>query len=78
MRVQDLPKALEKLATSDRITIVIGRQPDDKMRVTSASWDGEKVFQRDQVLEVHYASADSRRSGGARRVVEISRFATCV
>ena len=51
---------LEKLATSDRITIVIERPPEGKMRVTSASWDGGKVFQRDQVLEVHYASADSR------------------
>ena len=30
---------LEKLATSDRVTIVIERQPDGKMRVTSGSWD---------------------------------------
>ena len=30
------------------------------MRVTSGSWDGEKVLSRDQVLKVRYASADSR------------------
>ena len=35
-----------------KATIVIERQPDGKMRVTSGSWDGEKVFSRDQVLEV--------------------------
>jgi hypothetical protein len=57
----ELPgKVLEKLATSDRITIVIERQPDGKMRVTSASWDGEKVLMRDQVLEVRYATGDGR------------------
>jgi hypothetical protein len=46
-------KVLEKLATSDdKVTVVIERQPDGKMRVTSGSWDGEKVILRDQVLEV--------------------------
>jgi hypothetical protein len=30
----------------------IERQLDGKMRVTSGSWDGEKVILRDQVLEV--------------------------
>jgi hypothetical protein len=43
---------LEKLATSDKATIVIERQTDRKMRVMSGSWDGEKVILRDQVLEV--------------------------
>jgi hypothetical protein len=43
---------LEKLATSEKATIVIERQPDGKMRVTSGSWDGEKVILKDQVLEV--------------------------
>jgi hypothetical protein len=43
----ELPeKMLEKLATSDRITIVIERQPEGKMRITSASRDGEKVLMR--------------------------------
>jgi hypothetical protein len=47
-----LEKVLERLATTDKSTIVIERQPDGKMRVTSGSWDGEKVFLRDRVLEV--------------------------
>jgi hypothetical protein len=66
-----LPKILNSkyrvggLATSDKTTIVIEpivieRQPDGKMRVTSGSWDGEKVFLKDQVLEVRHAIADSR------------------
>jgi hypothetical protein len=45
-------KVLERLATSEKATIVIERQTDGKMRVTSGSWDGEKVILRDQVLEV--------------------------
>ena len=44
-------KVLERLATSDKSTIVIERQPDGKMRVTSGSWDGEKVLLKDQVLK---------------------------
>jgi hypothetical protein len=52
MRTNTAEKVLEKLATSDKATIVIERQPDGKMRVTSGSWDGEKVILRDQVLEV--------------------------
>jgi hypothetical protein len=52
MRTDSPEKALEKLATSDKATIVVERQSDGKMRVTSGSWDGEKVFLRDQVLEV--------------------------
>ena len=52
MRTDSPEKVLEKLATSDKATIVVERQSDGKMRVTSGSWDGEKVFLRDQVLEV--------------------------
>jgi hypothetical protein len=52
MRADIEEKVLEKLATSDKISIIVERQPDGKMRVTSGSWDGEKVFFRDQVLEV--------------------------
>ena len=40
------------MAITEKTTIVIERQPDGKMRVTSGSWDREKVFLRDQVLEV--------------------------
>jgi hypothetical protein len=52
MRTDIEEKVFEKLATSDKATIVIERQPDGKMRMTSGSWDGEKVILRDQVLEV--------------------------
>jgi hypothetical protein len=37
---------------TEETSIVIERPPDGKMRVTSGSWDGEKVFLRDQVLEL--------------------------
>ena len=62
MRTDTHEKVLEKLATSDKVTIVIERQPDGKMRVTSGSWDGEKVILRDQVLEVRQC-----RGAAARR-----------
>jgi hypothetical protein len=62
--VRFVPKAdirdLERLATSDKATIVIEKQPDGKMRVTSGSWDGEKVLLKDQVLKVRLANADTR------------------
>jgi hypothetical protein len=62
MRTDIAEKVLEKLATSDKITIVIERQSDGKKRVTSGSWDGEKVILRDQVLEVRQC-----RGAAARR-----------
>jgi hypothetical protein len=34
---------------------VVAREIDGKMRVTSGSWEGEKVFLRDQALEVRNA-----------------------
>jgi hypothetical protein len=34
----------QKLATSEKTTIVVAREADGKMRVTSGSWEGEKVF----------------------------------
>ena len=43
---------LERMATSEKITIVVARELDGKMRVTSGSWEGEKVFLKDQVLEI--------------------------
>jgi hypothetical protein len=45
------------LATSDKTTIVIEKQPDGKMRITSGSWNGEKIFLKDQVIEVRHANA---------------------
>jgi hypothetical protein len=53
-------KVLERLATSDTATIVVEKQPEGKMRVTSGSWGGEKVFLKDQVLKVWHANADAR------------------
>ena len=53
-------KVLERLATSDKCTIGVQKQPDGKMRVMSGSWDGEKIIFRDQVLEVRHAVPDAR------------------
>jgi hypothetical protein len=52
MRAENLEKVLERLATTEKSTIVIERQPDGKMRATSGSWDGEKVILKGQVLEL--------------------------
>jgi hypothetical protein len=53
MRPETLEKVLEKLATTDKATIVVEKAPEGKIRVTSGSWDGEKVILKGQVLEVH-------------------------
>jgi hypothetical protein len=67
--VDNLEKVLEKLATTEKTTLVIARELDGKMRVTSGSWEGEKVFARSEVLEVR--NVDGRlhvpRERGARR-----------
>jgi hypothetical protein len=47
-----LEKVLEKLATTEKTTITIAREVGGKVRVTSGSWDGEKVILKDEVLEV--------------------------
>jgi hypothetical protein len=47
-----LEKVLERLATTEKSTLVIERAPEGKVRVTSGSWDGEKVILKDQVLEI--------------------------
>ncbi len=52
MRVENLEKVIEKLATTERSTIVVERAPEGKIRVTSGSWDGEKVSLKDQVIEI--------------------------
>jgi hypothetical protein len=58
---------LEKLATSDKATIVVELLTDGKMRVTSGSWDGEKVILREQVLEVRPSSTPAAVARGARK-----------
>ncbi|MFY9897966.1 MAG: hypothetical protein WAK67_09250 [Xanthobacteraceae bacterium] len=40
------------LAVTDKATLVLERAPEGKILVTSGSWDGEKVFLRDQALAV--------------------------
>jgi hypothetical protein len=50
--VDSLEKVLEKLATTEKTTIAIAREVGGKIRVTSGSWDGEKVILKDEVLEV--------------------------
>jgi hypothetical protein len=52
MRVENFEKVVEKIATTERSTIVVERAPEGKIRVTSGSWDGEKVILKNQVLEV--------------------------
>jgi hypothetical protein len=52
MSPETLEKVLAKLATTDKATIVVEKAPDGKIRVTSGSWDGEKVILRGQVLEI--------------------------
>jgi hypothetical protein len=82
MRTDTAEKVLEKLATSDKATIVIERQSDGKMRVTSGSWDGEKVILRDQVLEVrnvdgrlHIARKLTSGTRMSRRTIPMARGA---
>jgi hypothetical protein len=58
MRVQEGPfrldRIIEKLATSDKVTLTIERSREGKMHVTSNGWDHERMFARNQVLEVHW------------------------
>jgi hypothetical protein len=52
-------KVLERLATSDKVTIVIAHLLNGNMRVTSGSWDNEKVILPNEVLEVRNVAAGS-------------------
>jgi hypothetical protein len=67
MRTDSPEKVLEKLATSDKATIVVEGQTDGKMRVTSGSWDGEEVILRDQVLERAMSTAVCTSRGSLTR-----------
>jgi len=75
MRTDIEEKVLEKLATGDKPTIVIERQSDGKMRVTS----GPYVIFRDQLLEA--SDGDGRRhflrkpDDGTRRSSATARMA---
>jgi hypothetical protein len=39
-----LEKVLDRLAVTDKATLVLERAPEGKMRVTSGSWDGKRCF----------------------------------
>ncbi len=57
---------LDVMALTEDTVIVIGRLPDGKFKVTSKSWDEEKVVLPDQVLEL-------RSLGGRIRVARKAR-----
>jgi len=67
-RVDSLEKVLEKLATTEKTTIAIAREVGGKVRVTSGSWEGEKVILKDQVVEVR--NVDGREICEARRALD--------
>jgi hypothetical protein len=50
--VDNREKVLERLAVTEKTTIVVARDHELKMRVMSGSWEGEKVFLRGEVLEI--------------------------
>ena len=50
-RAHRMDRVIEKLAASDRVTLTVERLPEGKMRVTSGSWDNEKVLSPGQVLD---------------------------
>ena len=52
MSTDTLEKVLDRLAVTDKATLVLERAPEGKILVTSGSWDGEKVILRDQALAV--------------------------
>jgi hypothetical protein len=47
MGTDSLEKVLDRLAVTEKSTIVLERAPDGKIRVTSGSWDAEKVILKD-------------------------------
>jgi hypothetical protein len=51
-RPEKLEKVLEKLATTEKTTLVLARDTEGKILVTSNSWPDERVILKDQVLEV--------------------------
>jgi hypothetical protein len=62
--VDIVEKVLEKLATSEKTTIVISRDHDGKMCMTSCSWDSGRAYLRDPGQDVHTAA---RRHHVARK-----------
>jgi hypothetical protein len=52
MGPEKLEKVLEKLAVTDKATLVCEKAPEGKIRVTSNAWASEKVILKGEVLEV--------------------------
>jgi hypothetical protein len=50
--VDSLEKVLEKLTVSEKTSLILAREVGGKIRVTSGSWEGEKIILKDQVLEI--------------------------
>ena len=48
----NLEKVLEKLATTDKATLVFEKAPEGKVRVTASTWASEKVILKGEVLKV--------------------------
>jgi hypothetical protein len=46
MRPEKLEKVLERLATTEKTTLVVARDIGGKMRVTSGSWEGKRPYSR--------------------------------
>lgn len=74
MRVEngglELEKALPEPASLDEATLVVEKAPEGKIRVTSGSWDGEKVILKGQVLELRNVDERlhvARKTGSQRR-----------
>jgi hypothetical protein len=42
MGPKNLEKVLEKLATTEKMTLVCEKAPEGKIRVTSGSWEGRR------------------------------------
>jgi hypothetical protein len=56
MRTDSLKKVLERLATTDKTTLVCEKAPEGKIRVTSGSWAGGKVIFKGQVSKVRMST----------------------
>jgi hypothetical protein len=61
-KTEKLEKVLEKLATTDKATLVVEKAPEGKIHVTSESWSGEKVILQGRVLEVRNIEGAARHA----------------
>jgi len=52
MSPDQLEKVLQKLASTDRTTLVVSNESDGKMRLTLGSWERERDFSRGQAFQV--------------------------